>query len=96
MSNNFRRGFMAALGVMSAVAAVPLTIWMGFVLWHALWNRGQALLTSPAHHQWDACTREKYSSFSREDWLYEHDGNLDAEVVLECGEEPSRWRWQTR
>ena len=89
MSNNFRSGFMKALGVMAAVAAVPATIWVGYLLW----GKGMNLLRSPADHQWVKCWVATMGKNDPDDSLY---GDVSAQVDRDCGERPPRWRWQTR
>ena len=90
MSNNFRSGFMTALGVMAAVAAVPATIWVGYLLW----GKGMDLLRSPAYDQWFKCWQE--TVFDKNDPSDPLHLDPAARVDRDCGASPPRWRWQTR
>ena len=80
---------MTALGVMAAVAAVPATLWVGYLLW----GKGMDLLRSPAFDEWSECwSRTVFDEKDKTDPLYLDPG---ARVDRDCGEEPPRFRWQT-
>ena len=81
---------MTALGVMTAVAAVPATIWVGSLLW----GKGMDFLRSPTFDQWHKCWNETvFDKNDPDDPLY---GDSLARVDRDCGEKPPFWRWQTR